>query len=69
MWSRAVWVEKESEEEAIIPTNWIKENNVYWPTVVDASKALKERREPGSKWRKFQLVKIKVASGKHDIFP
>jgi len=36
-------MEKDSEEEGIIPTNWIKENNVYWPTVADASKALKER--------------------------
>jgi len=29
-------------EDGVIPTNWIKGNRVYWPTVVDASKALKE---------------------------
>jgi len=42
-------MEKDGEEDGVIPTNWIKGNHVYWPTVVDASKALKERREPGSK--------------------
>jgi len=34
MWSRAVWVEKDGEEDGVIPTSWIKGNHVYWPTVV-----------------------------------
>ena len=63
MWTRAVWEEAEREEEGVIPDIWVKDGVVYWPPGVDATKAMKEQREPTSSWRKFKLVKTKITSG------
>ena len=67
MWKRAVWAEGKREEDGVIPGIWVKGEYAYWPPGVTAEKAMKERREPTEKWRKFKLVKIKCTSGK--IFP
>jgi len=63
MWSTAVWIEKKREEEGVVPSNWIKDDIVFWPNVRDAEKSLQQRQTPGSKWHQFKLVKIKHTSG------
>ncbi|KAK3086755.1 hypothetical protein FSP39_022866 [Pinctada imbricata] len=64
MWTRAVWIEKGREEEGVVPSSWIKEDDLYWPPGVNAKKAMEEKRDPGDSWRKFNIIKIKHQSGK-----
>ena len=59
-----MWLEKGREEEGVVPSSWIKENELYWPPGVSAKKAMEEKRDPGDSWRKFQVIKIKLQSGK-----
>lgn len=68
MWSRAVWLERDQEEEGVIPSSWIQEGMVMWPPGVSAAKALRDKREPQDTWRKFNLVKVKHQSGMCKIF-
>lgn len=64
-WARAVWMENSREEEGVVPLNWIKDKNVFWPAVTNASVLHKNCAEPEvEKWRKFKLIKIKHSSGK-----
>ena len=65
IWVRAVWREPQGEEEGVIPLSWIKGKYVCWPNRADATKSLNEMREPSESWRKFELQKIKLKSGKH----
>ena len=67
MWSRAAWKEEKKEEELVILTNWIKGTTVYWPKGVSVSKAFADRKDPGDKWLRFPLVKVKITSGKEII--
>lgn len=67
MWKRAVWLEGKKEEECVVPSTWIDEGSqiLYWPSKVDAHNALTSREDPDPKsWRKFPLIKVKIASGK-----
>lgn len=67
MWKRAVWMEGRKEEEGTVPSTWINEGCrvLYWPPKVNAQKALTNRADPDPKtWRRFELVKIKLNSGK-----
>ena len=63
MWVRAVWLEKDVEEEAVIPSYWVKGGYVFWPPVVDAVRAMRDGKQPNEKWHKFPLVQIKKSSG------
>ena len=67
MWYRAVWKEGQKEVEAVIPDNWIVSDLVFWPNVVNAEKALKNRQKPTSSWRAFPLIKVKCKSGKYSF--
>ena len=51
-------MEQKQETELVIPSNWVKDNFVLLPTVLNAN-ALEDRREP-----KFPLV----VSGKYYFF-
>ncbi|XP_061194512.1 serine/threonine-protein kinase PRP4 homolog [Saccostrea echinata] len=62
MWSRAVWLERDHEEEGVIPSSWIREGMVMWPPGVSAAKALREKKEPQDTWRRFKLIKVKHQS-------
>lgn len=62
MWFRAVWLERDQEEEGVIPSSWIQEGMVKWPPGVSAAKTLRDKREPQDTWRKFNLVKDKHQS-------
>jgi len=55
-------LEQKQETELVIPSNWVKDNFVLLPTVLNAN-ALEDRREP-----KFPLVKVKLVSGKYYFF-
>jgi len=63
MWARSVWLEGGREMEGVIPSNWVIGDCVLWPNKSNVTKLLKERQEPNSKWRRFQLVKTKHQSG------
>ncbi len=64
MWVRAVWRERNKEEEGVIPKSWVLDDMVHWPPGIDALKAMKEMRKPEEKWRKFPLIKLKLTSSK-----
>ena len=37
---------------------------VWWPTGVNALRAMSEKRIPNEKWKQFKLLKRKISSGK-----
>lgn len=49
------------EMEEVIPSCWVKNGGVLWPT--QAVRALKACKEPEESWTKFPLIKIKIQSG------
>ena len=51
------------EQEGIVPSTWIRDNVVYWPNGVDASKKMDKGNLPSKSWRQFKLKKIKFSSG------
>lgn len=67
MWLRAVWREGRREEEGVIPETWLISNKVYWPPGTSAHKALEEQHAPTPKWRSFDLIKVKLRSGKTSL--
>lgn len=62
-WSRAVWQEGKRDEEGTVPSSWIKGEMLFWPTGVNALRAMSEGHSPNAKWKQFPLVKIKMKSG------
>ena len=63
-WSRALWIENEEEMEAAIPSNWIQNGKVYWPSKMNVKKAFKEQADPEENWLMFSLIKVKLKDGK-----
>ena len=63
-WARAVWIENEEEMEAVIPSNWIQNGKVYWPSKMNVKKAFKEPADPEENWLMFSLIKVKLKDGK-----
>ncbi|KAK8389842.1 hypothetical protein O3P69_009085 [Scylla paramamosain] len=60
MWKRAVWLEGKKEEEGVVPSSWVLEENqtLFWPQGVNAENALHNQQEPDpASWRKFMLKK------------
>ena len=68
MYCKAVWIENEEEMEGTVPENWIMGKKLYWPNGINVKKAFKERHDPEEEWYIFNLVKIKVTSGKILIY-
>ena len=66
-WSRVSFWENEEIEEAVVPSNWIKDGNLLWPHGVNATKALKEKRQPSDDWKKYIVKSIKLQSGKTKV--
>ena len=62
-WVRAVWKENGKEEEGVIPSCWINDCSVHWPSKMNVLRAAQERKEPDETWLKFSLVKIKCQDG------
>ena len=58
-------MEGDEEQEGVVPANWVKnaDGMIHWPPGIDARKALANKSEPTSSWRRFPLVKIKIKSG------
>ncbi|KAK8398573.1 hypothetical protein O3P69_004020 [Scylla paramamosain] len=48
MWKRAVWLEGKKEEEGVVPSSWVLEENqtLFWPQGVNAENALHNQQEP-----------------------
>ncbi|KAK8395764.1 hypothetical protein O3P69_005695 [Scylla paramamosain] len=74
MWKRAVWLEGKKEEEGVVPSSWVLEENqtLFWPQGVNAENALHNQQEPDpASWRKFMLKKkavhMKPASQKPQV--
>ena len=67
-WSRAVWIENEEEMEAVIPSNWIQNGKVYWPSKMNVKKAFKEQADPEENWLMFSLIKVKLKDGTFYVF-
>lgn len=57
-----MWREETMEMEEVIPSCWVKNGGVLWPTQ-GAARALKACKEPEESWTKFPLIKIKIQSG------
>ena len=66
-WSRVSFWENEEIEEAVIPSNWIKDGTLLWPHGVNATKALKEKWEASDDWKKYIVKSIKLQSGKTKV--
>ena len=62
-WSLVVFIEKEREIEAVVPTNWIKGKILHWSNSVHAKRDLLEKRPVEDGWLCYRLVKIKIKSG------
>lgn len=43
---RFVWLERDQELEGVMPSSWVREGFVMWPPGVNASKAMKEQKNP-----------------------
>ena len=67
-WSRVLFWESEEVEEAVVPSNWIKDGTLLWPHGVNATKALKEKRQPADDWKKYIVKSMKLQSGKTKVF-
>ena len=63
-WSRVVCIENEEEMEAVIPSNWVQNGKVYWPSKMNVKKAFKEQADPEENWLMFSLIKVKLKDGK-----
>lgn len=48
--------------EEVIPSCWVKNGGVLWPTQ-GAARALKACKEPEESWTKFPSIKMKIQSG------
>jgi len=42
MWSRAVWQERNKEEEGVVPSTWLVVGLLRWMNTTDATRALTE---------------------------
>ncbi|MPC70107.1 hypothetical protein E2C01_064345 [Portunus trituberculatus] len=62
MWARAVWLEDNEEQEGVIQHKCIQNHMVHWPPGVNAARPMDEMRDLTPSWRKFTLVKVKLAS-------
>ncbi|KAL7394842.1 hypothetical protein ABVT39_005260 [Epinephelus coioides] len=54
------------EMKEVIPSCWVKNGDVLWPTQ-GAARALKACKEPEESWTKFPLIKIKIQSDEQTI--
>ena len=63
-WARAVWIENEEEMEAFIPSTWIQNGKVYWPSKMNVKKAFKEPVNSEENWLMFSLIKVKLKDSK-----
>ena len=64
-WIRAIWSEGNHLEEETIPSTWLVNKEVFWPPFGKNAEAYRRnRRPPGTSWRKFPLVRVKNASGR-----
>ena len=63
-WSRVVWIENEEEMEAVTPSNWIQNGEVYWPSKMNVKKAFKEQADLVENWLMFSPIKVKLKDGK-----
>ena len=50
--------------EAVIPSNWIQNGKVYWPSKMNVKKAFKGQVDPEENWLMFSLSKVKLKDGK-----
>ena len=65
MYARAVWIEDGKEMEGTLPYNWIdaSQGTVRWPKKKDGQ-AYRTKKDPEDGWSTYQLVKVKMTSGK-----
>ena len=66
-WNRVSFWENEEVEEVVVPSNLIKDGTLLWPHGVNATKALKEKRQPSDDWKKHIVKSIKLQSGKTKV--
>ena len=50
-WSRVWFWKNEEVVKAVVPSNWIKHGTLLWRHGVNATKALKEKRQPSDDWK------------------
>ena len=41
-WCRAVWIEENIQEEGVIPSVWVDEHYVYYPSGINVLKAYRK---------------------------
>lgn len=68
-YARTVWYEPKLERtfSDVIPSNWIIDETVYWPSSSFFAKYFKNKADPDiNKWAKFKLLKIKMKSNNYE---
>ena len=62
-WSKAVWLEGNTEEFGTVPTSWNENEYIHWPVGMNGLRVMAEQKIPDEKWKSFPLVKLKMSSG------
>ncbi|XP_065643432.1 uncharacterized protein LOC136075098 isoform X2 [Hydra vulgaris] len=63
-WAVVVYFENEIETEAVVPSCWVKDDWLFWPTGVHVMKAAYKKFPIDDSWNKFRVKRIKVTGDK-----
>ncbi|XP_065654664.1 uncharacterized protein LOC105844061 isoform X3 [Hydra vulgaris] len=59
-WVLVVYFENEIEAEAVVPSCWVKDGWLFWPTAVHPMRAAYNKFPVDDSWNKLRVKKIKV---------
>lgn len=62
-WTRAVWLEGQEEIEDVVPTAWLRNGYLYWPSK-NTKFALTKQLPASSSWPKYKVLKKKICNSK-----
>ncbi|XP_047135295.1 uncharacterized protein LOC105844061 isoform X1 [Hydra vulgaris] len=63
-WVLVVYFENEIEAEAVVPSCWVKDGWLFWPTAVHPMRAAYNKFPVDDSWNKLRVKKIKVTGDK-----
>ena len=50
MWTPAVWLQDNEEQEVVVPHNWMQNHMVHWSPGVNAARDMDEMRDSTPSW-------------------